>query len=226
MGLTTDNCSTLILGAALEYLLFIFATVAIAFWWFRFRAGRKTASGPNFAGTSPPSDQELARLQADFERRITNDCDLPDGIRGRDAYIYWNLMRNWFDRLIAANRYDDEYAKKLQRDWCDYIELLPRAKTARFLAMEADNKAKASVYDHEAESTSLSIEVIQNAFAAKIGTEAIEELRDVRSRDYDAFDRTGRRPMAPMGHHYFPVSIRPYTEECRPKHSDLRSGET
>ena len=211
---------------ALEYILLIFVSVAVTVWWFRFRAARKNGTGPDTADASPLSVQELARLQMDFERRLADDCDLPDSIRGRDAYIYWNLMRKWFDRLIAANRYDDEYAKKLQRDWCDYIELLPRAKTARFLAMEADNKAKASVYDHEAESASRSIEVIQNAFAAAIGTEAIEELRDVRSRDYDAFDRTGRRPMAPMGHHYFPVSIRPYTEECRPKHSDLRSGET
>lgn len=211
---------------ALEYILLIFVSVAVTVWWFMFRAARKNGTGQDTADASPLSVQELVRLQMDFERRLADDCDLPDSIRGRDAYIYWNLMRKWFDRLIAANRYDDEYTKKLQRDWCDYIELLPRAKTARFLAMEADNKAKASVYDHKAESASRSIEVIQNAFAAAIGTEAIEELRDVRSRDYDAFDRTGRRPMAPMGHHYFPVSIRPYTEECRPKHSDLRSGET
>jgi hypothetical protein len=202
-----------------EYLLLIFVTVAIAVWWFRFRASRKTASYPNTAGTSPLSEQELARLQTDFERRLANDCDLPDGIRGRDAYIYWNLMRNWFDRLIAANRYDDEYAKKLRLDWCEYIQLLPQAKTARFLALETNDEAKASAYDHEAESASRSIELIQNAFATAIGTEAMEELREIRSRDADVFDRSGRRPMAPTGHHYFPVSISPYVEECKPKPS-------
>jgi hypothetical protein len=211
---------------ALEYILLIFASVVITVWWFRYRAAHKTGREPDTADASTLSVQELARLQIDFERHLADDCDLPDSIRGRDAYIYWNLMRKWFDRLIAANRFDDEYAKKLQRDWRDYIELLPRAKTARFLAMETDDKAKASAYDQEAELASRSFELIQNAFAAAIGAEAIEALRDVRSREYDAFDRTGRRPMAPMGHHYFPASIRPYIEECRPKHFDLRSGET
>lgn len=202
----------------LEYLI-IFTTVAIAFWWFRFHARRKTASAPETAGTSPLSEQELARLQTDFERRLANDFDLPDGIRGREAYIYWNLMRNWFDRLIAANRYDDEYAKKLRHDWCEYIQLLPRAKTVRFLALETNDEAKASIYDQEAESASRSIELIQNAFAAAIGPEAMEELQEIRSRDTDAFDRSGRRPIAPTGHHYFPVSISPYIEECQPKPS-------
>lgn len=203
----------------MEYLLLIFATVAIAVWWFRLRAGRNTDIDLNTAGAIPLSEQELARLQADFERRLANDYDLPDGIRGRDAYIYWSLMRNWFDRLIAANRYDDEYVKKLRHDWCEYIQLLPRAKTARFLALETNDEAKASAYDQEAELASRSIELIQNAFAAAIGAEAMVELREIRSRDADVFDRSGRRPMAPTGHHYFPVSISPYIEECRPKPS-------
>lgn len=211
---------------ALEYILLIFASVAVTVWWFRFRSTPKAVSDPDTADASPLSVRELARVQTDFERRLAADCDLPDSIRGRDAYIYWNLMRKWFDRLIAANRYDDEYAKKLQRDWRDYIELLPRAKTARFLALETDDKAKASAYDQEAELASRSVEIIQNAFAAAIGAEAIEELRDVRSRDANAFDRSGTRPMAPMGHLYFPISIRPYIEECRPIRSDLPSGET
>ena len=203
----------------MEYILLIFATVAVTFWWLKFRSGRKTDSDLNSAGRSPPSEQELVLLQADFERRLTNDCELPDGIRGRDAYIYWNLMRNWFDKLIAANRYDDRYSKKLRHDWSEYIQLLPQIKTARFLAMETNEEAKASAYHQETKSALRSIEHIQNAFAAAIGSEATEQLREIRSRDADAFDRSGRRPMAPTGHHYFPVSISPYSEECQPKPS-------
>lgn len=120
----------------MEYLFLIFATVAIAAWWFKFRVDRKTANAPNTVSRSPLSEPEVTQLQMNFEQRLANDYDLPDGIRGRDAYIYWNLMRKWFDRLIAENRYDAEYAKKLRRDWCEYIELLSRAKTAQFLAME------------------------------------------------------------------------------------------
>ncbi|WP_035383742.1 hypothetical protein [Ferriphaselus sp. R-1] len=199
----------------MEYLLLLFATIAIAAWWLMIRAGRKTAVAP--IQQSSLSEQELVRLQADFERRLAYDCDLPDSIHGRDAYMYWNLMRNWFDKLIAENRYDDEYAKKIRLDWCEYVQLLPRENTARFLALETNDEAKAQTYAQEAESASRSIELIQNAFAAAIGSEALEVLREIRSRDADAFDRSGRRPVAPTGHHYFPVSISPYIEECQPK---------
>jgi hypothetical protein len=203
----------------MEYFL-IFTAVAIAGWWFKFRKGRNTASDADTTGTRPINEQELARLQGEFERRLGNDSDLPDGIRGRDAYIYWNLMRNWFDSLIAANRYDDQYANKLRRDWYDYIQLLPQVKTARFLALATNDKTMASAYDQGAGSAVRSIELIQNAFATAVGAEAMEVLLEVRGRDTDAFDRSGRRPMAPKGYRYFPVSISPYIEECQLKTSD------
>lgn len=205
----------------MEYLFIIFVFVAVTAWWFKHRAARETVSKQDTVDTSPLSEQELVRLQADFEHRLAADSELPDSIRGRDAYIYWNHMCKWFNSLIAAHRYDDEYTKKLRHDWRNYIDLLPRAKTARFLALETDDEAKASTYGQEAELASRSIELIQNAFAAAIGADAIEELRDVRSRDVGAFDRTGQRPMAPMGHHYFPISLSPYIEECQPMLSDL-----
>jgi hypothetical protein len=200
----------------LEYLTVIFAFLALAIWWYKFRAGRNTTGNSNDVDTSPLSEHDLTRLQMDFEHRLANNGDLPDGIRGRDAYIYWNLMRNWFEKLIAANRYDDEYANKIRRDWCNYIQLLPRAKTAQFLARETNDKAKVATYEQDAESALRSIELIQHAFATAIGTEAMEELREVRGKSPNAFDRSGRRPMAPEGHYYFPVSISPYKEEVQP----------
>jgi len=211
---------------ALEYILLIFASVAVTVWWFMRRAANRSSIESDTVDANPLSVQELARLQVDFERHLADDCDLPDSIRGRDAYVYWNLMRKWFDRLSAESRFNDGCARKLQSDWREYFELLPRAKTAQLLAMEAADKAKASAYDQEAKVALRSIEIIQNAFAAAISAEAIEELRYIRSRDYDAFDRTGRKPMAPTGHHYFPTSIRPYIEECRPKHIELPSKRT
>ncbi len=79
-----------------------------------------------------------------------------------------------------------------------------------------DNDVKASAHAKEADIASRRVELIQNAFAAAIGAEAIEELRHVRSREADAFDRSGTQPMAPAGHHYFPVSLNPYVEKCEP----------
>lgn len=204
----------------MEYLLVIFAVLVLTVWWLKSRSSRNTTSTSTKVVTNTLSELELTRLQMNFEQRLASGGDLPDGIRGKDAYIYWNLMRNWFEKLIAANRYDDEHANKLRRDWCDYIQLLPRVKTAQFLARETNNKAKAATYEQDAESALRSIELIQHAFALAIGAEAMEELREVRGKSPNAFDRSGRRPMAPDGHYYFPVSISPYKEECLPKPSD------
>jgi len=125
-------------------------------------------------------------------------------------------MRNWFSQLNAAYRYDEAQVQWLRRDWRDYIDLLPGVTTSQFLALEASSSAKASAHSGEAELASRKVELIENAFAAAVGESAIDELRQVRSRDADAFDRTGTKPMAPVGHHYFPVSLNPYVEECQP----------
>lgn len=85
------------------------------------------------------------------------------------------------------------------------------------MALECEDKTKAAMYDRDVETISKTIEAIQDAFAAAIGREAVEELHNIRSRDADAFDRSGKCPVAPIGHHYSPVSINPYIEECQPK---------
>jgi hypothetical protein len=56
---------------------------------------------------------------------------------------------------------------------------------------------------------------IEDAFAAAVGNEAIEELRSVRDAPPGAFDRSGRKPMAPIGYRYAPVSFYPYREELK-----------
>ena len=38
-------------------------------------------------------------------------------------------------------------------------------------------------------------------------------MASVNGAEVFAFDRTGKKPIAPLGYHYFPVSIRPYVEE-------------
>ena len=200
----------------MDYLLFILAVVAITAWWFKTRS-TSSESEIKTRETRTLSHDEVIKSQLEFERRLESESDLPDGIRGRDAYIYWNLMRKWFDKLAAENRYTEETFNKLQRDWCAYMELLPQMKSARFMAMELEDQQKATTYDQEAVQAARSIEAIQDAFAALIGHEATETLRSIRDLAADAFDRTGKRDVAPPGHHYFPVSISPYIEECKPK---------
>ncbi len=199
----------------MDYLVVIIAAI-VGTVWFRLRTKSAAVSSPNASSANTVSDHELAQQQGDFERRLVEEQDLPDSIRGKTAYVYWNLMRNWFSKLSAAHRYDDAKTHKIRQDWCDYIELLPRVSTSRFLSSEAGSTDKASAYAQEADLASRRIDFIQNAFAAAVGPEGIEELRQVRERESDAFDRSGTQPMAPAGHHYFPVSINPYVEKCQP----------
>ncbi len=80
----------------MDYLIVIIAAIVGAVWWFGFRTRSASVIAANTTSASTVNDNELAQRQVDFERRLVEEQDLPDGIRGRTAYIYWNLMRNWF----------------------------------------------------------------------------------------------------------------------------------
>lgn len=34
------------------------------------------------------SDEAIAKVQTEFEKRLEENADLPDGIRGKEAFIY------------------------------------------------------------------------------------------------------------------------------------------
>src|SRR5207247_6776110 len=140
----------------MNYLIVIIAAIVGTVWWLRLRPGR-SAAAVSIRGASELNDDELVKLQTDFERRIVSGQDLPDSIRGRKAYIYWNLMRNWFSQLNAAYRYDEAQVQWLRRDWRDYIDLLPGVTTSQFLALEASSSAKASAHSGAAELASRTV---------------------------------------------------------------------
>jgi hypothetical protein len=162
------------------------------------------------------SDEGIAKAQAEFEKRLEEEIDFPDGIRGRDAFVYWNLMHTWVATLIAAKRYSDTGSDKLRSDWLEYMGLIDQRARLSFLALETENEGKRDEYWEEADAARRKVTVIEDGVAAAIGQEAVAQLKDVRSRKYDAFDRSGKKPMAPIGYHYFPTSIRPYVEELAP----------
>src|ERR1700730_1407085 len=63
------------------------------------------------------SDESVLKAQLEFEKRLEENVDLPDGIRCKRAFIYRNLMTKWFRALIAANRYDEAMSKQIKSDW-------------------------------------------------------------------------------------------------------------
>jgi hypothetical protein len=167
------------------------------------------------------SDEGIGKAQAKFEKQLEEGIDLPDAIRGRDAFVYWNLMRTWVASLIAAKRYADTGSDKLRSDWLDYMGLMDHRARLDFLAAETESEEERDKYSEEAHTERRKMTAIEDGVAAAIGQEAVALLEDVRSKKYDAFDRSGKKPMAPIGYHYFPTSIQPYVEELVPDDKDL-----
>ena len=162
------------------------------------------------------SDESVLKQQSEFEEDLENSIDLPDGIRGKEAYIYWNLMRGWFGTLLAQNHYDESKSTIVKKDILSYMYLLKERRTKGYLSLELEDKEKCERYSKDADEAYKQIELIENAVAASIGIEAIESLEHARSCSFDSFDRTGMKPIAPEGFKYFPKTFSPYSEECIP----------
>jgi hypothetical protein len=164
------------------------------------------------------AEHEKQRLsdeaQVEFEQRLEANVDLPDGIRWRAAFIYWHLMRKWFANLLASARYTGA-SDKLKSDWLEYMALMEERATVDFLWRESSDEEKSDKYGEEAEEARRKITVIEDAMAAAVGQEAVAQLEAARNASHNAFDRSGKKPMAPAGFRYFPTSIRPYVEELK-----------
>jgi hypothetical protein len=162
------------------------------------------------------SEENVLKAKTAFEHRLNENADLPDGIVSRKAYIYRHLMSKWFDILIAKYRYDEPMSTKLRSDWLTYMGLLESQSTSSFLWLEARDETKRDTYGEEADLERKQYVAIEDAFAAAIGSEAMEELQRAREAPPEAFDRSGKNPMAPVGYKYVLVSRRPYDEELKP----------
>jgi hypothetical protein len=70
------------------------------------------------------SGEAVIQAQTEFEQRLEINIDLPDAVRWRAAFIYWQLMRKWFAKLLASSRYNTGISDKLKSDWLDYMQLM------------------------------------------------------------------------------------------------------
>jgi hypothetical protein len=146
-------------------------------------------------------EKNLSKAQLDFERQYL-DTDLPNSVRRREAYLYRNLMSKWFSALIGKFRYDESVAsKQIRADWLEYLRLLEHEADLIYWRGETDSEEKARRYDQEIQETRSRCVRIEEAFAAKIGQGATEQLQKVRDRKESAFDRLGNN-MAPIGYRY------------------------
>jgi hypothetical protein len=205
-GVTIVGWAIIILGVALV----VFGASGAFFW-----GGRGRKGVDRSVPAKPLSDEDVDAAQSAFERRLEGDSDLPEAILWGDAYIYWQLMSQWYRALLEKHWSDDKLAAKLRSDWFDYLRCLETLKTGAFLSGKADRKR--DLYGSEAEQSWRAKVAIEDAFATAIGDEAIQLLRRVRAVNHNAFDRSGKKPMAPDGFYYSPISFSPYVEELKPK---------
>jgi hypothetical protein len=135
------------------------------------------------------SDEAVIKAQTEFERRLETNIDLPDGIRGREAFIYWHLMSKWFASRHASSRHAATESNKIKSDWLDYMQLMDERAILRFLSLGTENEEKRKAYDEEAIEVSRKITMIEDGMAAAVGQEAVAQLEDARRRPHDEFDR-------------------------------------
>ena len=139
------------------------------------------------------SDEAVIKAQTEFERRLETNIDLPDGIRRRDAFIYWHLMRKWFASRHASSRHAATESDKIKSDWLDYMHLMEERAILRFLSLGTENEEKRKAYDEEAIEVSRKITMIEDGMAAAVGQEAVAQLEDARRRPHDEFDGSERK---------------------------------
>ena len=92
------------------------------------------------------SDVAVAKAQTKFEERMVEGqkIGLPDAIGYTHAYIYWNLMRGWFEAILAKNYGNEVVCTQIKTNLLRYIELLRDYETSKFLAFELDDEARAA----------------------------------------------------------------------------------
>ena len=163
-----------------------------AFWiWGRWRARRDLNRQVELEcdrQRAHPSEGIALQQQLDFEayQRIRT----PDAIRGKQLYVYRALMAPWFAQFHAANRYNDQLALKIRRDWIEYLEALRDFGTSGFLEMMAwekgDQKQKEDNH-RQRKFAEARMVTIENTFASGMGAQAVALLNEIRARDYNDF---------------------------------------
>jgi len=122
-----------------------------------------------------PSDKQILNAQAALEKHLREHW-LPDHPGGQQAYIYKQLMRNWYGQIIAQYRYDQKQARAIRRDWIEYMELLRRNATNNFMHRTSKTPFEGKYYNDMMYGSSRA-EAIEDAFAALIGNRRWPEVR-------------------------------------------------
>lgn len=146
------------------------------------------------------NEERVFEIQTEFEGFL-EETHLPDAISRDKIYVYKNLMRPWFNKLISQNRYNDGMTQKLREDFLDYMSSLQQKSTSNYLSMESEVGSDDEKKHESRRSNAVKkVNAIEDAFAASIGQEAVDELAHIRAQDFFAFSSSGQ--LAPEGFEY------------------------
>ena len=149
------------------------------------------------------TEEQVLSYQTSFEEKLHDEVDFPDGIRGVEQYVYRELMKPWFRKLSAKNRYDEKMAQKLRKDFFEYMYSMSDASTCHYLSMEHEGE-RGDEYRKRAIQSAKKVMVIEDAFATYVGEEAENKLNSIREMDFSdrwhKFNKFGE--MAPDGKEY------------------------
>jgi len=181
--------------------------IILAVWWISKYFHSISASSTNETSVSDKNNRieedTVIEIQGKFEKKLHDEINFPDAIRGMDVYIYSNLMRVWYKKLSSENRYNEEMTKKIRNDWVDYISFINDFSTYNYLSFEFYDSKDTTKSDSYSEKTGVAFnkkQAIEDAFASSTGTEAVNELARIRNLDHYSFDKLGN--LAPKGFEY------------------------
>ena len=146
------------------------------------------------------SDDYVVSQITQFEVDLRRNKDLPDAVRGVDAYVFRYLMRDWFSELIARHRHNDDLARRLRQDMAEYMESLSHSRTASFLSFESRTEEARTKYEAEFGNLRKKFLIIEQSFALQIGRDAPETLKESRDAPHGRYDDDGTP--APPGYRY------------------------
>lgn len=138
------------------------------------------------------TEDNVIEAQRKFEKSMI-ESDGPVGIGYQQTHIYY-LLRGWFEKLCAQNRYKDDMLQRLRSDWMTYLNALEAHRIDVYLWMETDREDKEGndYREEELRMSGMKVKALEDGIAAAMGEEAVKELERKRNMDQDRFGPNGK----------------------------------
>lgn len=148
----------------------------------------------------------------DALEKISSNYDLPDGVRGRNVYIFQNFVIRNYDKIVAENKYNRYFDhNKLDQEIVEYIRAMFDVEQCKFLWNEAKDPEKLKRYGSEVDELCAKKISIEDYFAVTSGGVEKSDLDNLRRRKGNSFSKRGK--IAQMGQYFLWIDELPRNRE-------------